>query len=139
MSIDYGYTFRHRRLGYNVIAQSWTHFFKLQADEDYFQLDYQRFGTRHFKTMRLSTEFRKLEKEINNFFEPLAEYTRVGHIITGIQIGDQFSAIQLFLKYLHNHACMMGDRELLFKVNNAKRVFRYNEELCRHALPPHND
>ena len=134
MSKGYGYTFRHKD-GYHVIAQSWTHFYKLQSDRDYIQIDYNRLGTRCVPYMRLSKEFRDLEKSINDYFEPLSYYVRTGNITTGIQIGNQFSVIRIFLKYLHNHACMIGDRELLLKVRNADRIFWDNEEMSRHALP----
>ena len=125
------YTFTHIKTGKKIISQTWSEFYKLQSDRDYTQ-SYMRLGTTEFPRVNNPQDIYKLEERVNNFFKGAEGYEQVGKLNT---IGVSFNPLRVFLKVIHNHACMIGDKLTVESTKEMDRWYWNNSNHSRLLLP----
>jgi len=124
------YTFQHKKTGRKFIAQSWNEFYEFQSNKDYFQFDYTRLGSTSFKRFPFETTG-NLERKINKFWEGAKGYELCGFVDT---MGTSGNPYRIFLRNIHNHACMQGDKETMLKAKEMDKWFWHDYNFSRLLL-----
>lgn len=114
--------FKHKETKVNVTPQDWTHFFKLQRDHtNYIQMLMRQLEDNSARVLPFD-----YWQSRNKFWQGAVGFEKSGHLeCTGVPLGNYLDVIRLFLRELHNHACMQGDSETIKKTKLADRFF-YN-------------
>ncbi len=121
-TFGYGYTFTHKSTKRKVIAQSWSEYFKLSDDNEY-DNTYKLLGISKYSAINIfynTGSTREYEEKLNRFWSGAKGYEKIGKIDC---VGITCNPIRMFLKNLHNHACMIGDKQLLTKINQSSLYF----------------
>lgn len=120
--MNYQFQFKNKKTGVKVIAQSWDQCFDLQRDPDYIQT-YRTLGEAPDYRLKNDDTYKQNEK-LNKFWEGAQGFEKVGKVnCSGIFIPNMFSSIRMFLRSVHNHACMQGDVNTAKRAKDADRVY----------------
>lgn len=123
------YTFTHKSNGKKIISQSWAEFYELQSNKEYDQ-SYHRLGTTEFKAY--TNSIYQTEEKINKFFSGAKGYEQTGNLNCN---GVTYNVLRVFLKVIHNHACMIGDKITVESTKEMDKWFYHNSNHSRLLLP----
>lgn len=113
------YYFQHKETKVNVTPKDWTHFFELQRNKEYTQISMYQLEDNSKGVIPY-----KYWQSRNRFWQGAEGFEKNGKLIcSGIPCSSYLDTIRLFLRELHNHACMQGDKKTAVKAKREDRFF----------------
>lgn len=133
--MDFQYSFKHVKTGNHIISQSWTEFYKLQENKEL--STYNHLGQLQFYC-KYASNTRDWNERLNKFWRGARGYEKVGQLdCSGIFCSTIHTGLRLFMRHLHNVACMEGDSEVCNMMSKNDCSFHHYGDAHYPCLPEH--